>query len=436
MSPEIDPSLPYQALSDQALSHQALTYQTLPYKTLSYQTLIEQLKQYPTRSVLYLSQFYQEHHQQLNSIIDTIQTYQPSSNNTSSTNASPIKFLRAVQWNIERGKHLAEMIKVLRTHPQLAQADIITLNEVDVGMIRTDNKNIANELAQHLGMYAAFIPEYLELTKGIREELQLSGENHAALHGNAILSRYALQRVKAVRLPCCFDTFEFAEKRYGERVALLAEIAPTIIDSNGVIQTKPLIIASTHLEVRKTLHCRARQFRVLLEAIDDFNVGRNLPVLIGGDLNTGTFERGNLFYTLQAGIRLLKGEPAEIAQQLRHPEQVEPLFKLAQQLGYQMRDFNDDQPTCSTPLNHLDEASRLPKPLQRWVDQRMARYQQLDFRLDFFFAKGLHPLQDNELTENSRISQHAQTIAHLINDNGKPLSDHDAIVCDFIMGKR
>ena len=59
--------------------------------------------------------------------------------------------LRAVAWNVERGKRFSGVMTTLTGHPELRGADLVLLNEVDIGMGRSGNLNIPRELARALG---------------------------------------------------------------------------------------------------------------------------------------------------------------------------------------------------------------------------------------------------------------------------------------------
>ncbi|MEW6735391.1 MAG: endonuclease/exonuclease/phosphatase family protein [Acidobacteriota bacterium] len=388
----------------------------------NYQTLIEGLTQFTTRAALYRSQFYATQGNAIEAVINRIWQQSPA-------NVVPrlCSFLRAVQWNIERGRQLDAIIDLFTTHPLLKFADLILLNEVDIGMNRTENRNIAFELGTQLGMYVAFVAEYLELTKGIGMEALLPGENREALHGNALLSRYPLKTVRALRLPSCFDAYQFHEKRYGDRVALIAEL--DCLDST-------LLVVSTHLEVRRTPACRATQFRALLDNIaPTYTLNTQLPILIGGDLNTGTFKRGRRWHAVAGLLRLISNDANIVRQTLCHPEQTEPLFALAQSRGFRFKGLNDALPTCTTLLSGLDETDYLPAQLRKWILSRLASYNnQLEFRLDYFCARDLQPLEDDQCIDHQTgvTSRSAHTLRGLC-WQGKPISDHDPIVCDFVL---
>ncbi|HEX8355130.1 MAG TPA: endonuclease/exonuclease/phosphatase family protein, partial [Pyrinomonadaceae bacterium] len=149
------------------------------------------------------------------------------------------KFVRVVQWNIERGLEydavrsafsdaagFARLIDpsayprggekrklILRQVALLKQADVVVLNEVDFGMRRTGYRNVAAELASALGMNYAYGVEFVEvdpIALGLekfeelpREEAsKLAGEisvdraRYRGLHGTAILSRFPLGNVR------------------------------------------------------------------------------------------------------------------------------------------------------------------------------------------------------------------------------------------------
>ncbi|MFY9222278.1 MAG: endonuclease/exonuclease/phosphatase family protein [Blastocatellia bacterium] len=380
----------------------------------NYQDLLNSLRVFNSKSELYQSSFYQQNSNILAKILNHIWE-----KHFTSPKVRLKEFLRLVHWNIERGKHLEAIIELFNADPILQFADIISLNEVDLGMNRTQNRNIAFELGQRLGMHTVYIPEYLELTKGIGEELTLAGENKEALHGNAILSRYPILAVHSVRLPSCFDTYQFSEKRFGERVALIVEIE---------VNKQIIYLVNTHLEVRNTPKCRAKQFQSILQALEKLPLR---PTIIAGDLNVGTFKRGNFYYSFLGFLRLVFNSPEKLAYELRHPEKYEPLFDYAKKHGFAFEAYNDDLVTCATSITGVDEAKEMPTFLQSRIDRRLAPYNnRLEFRLDYIFARGIKALKANEIINNQTTSINPTTITNLLT-NGEQISDHTPIVCDF-----
>lgn len=385
---------------------------------INYQELLANLREFNTKQELYQSAFFTQHSQQLNTILNHI--WQQTN-----TNAKPrlTEFLRLAHWNIERGKCFNGIVKLFTHDPILQWTDIISLNEVDLGMNRTQNRNVAFELGEKLGMHVYYVAEYLELTKGVGAELTLIGENQESLHGNAILSRYPILSIHTVRLPSCFDTYQFSEKRYGERVALIAEVD---------LGKKIVWLVNTHLEVRYTPACRAKQFETILQTLDKLPL-KNNPVIIAGDLNVGTFKRGNLFYSLMGFLRLVFNTPKSLAYQLRHPENYEPLFISAKEKGFSFESYNDSLPTCATTISGVDEAKKIPNWLQSRIDRRLAPYNNhLAFRLDYIFARQINALGSGQVANQSTKSINPITIANLL-ENGEQISDHNPIVCDFVI---
>jgi hypothetical protein len=270
--------------------------------------------------------------------------------------------------------------------------------------------------------------EYIELTKGTGDERSLPGENSAALHGNAILTRHSFSNPEIIRLPRCENNFESAEKRVGGRIGILIEL-----ENAGA----GLIAATTHLDVVNAPRCRARQMRAMLEAVDsrvEAQVSRaNTMVVVGGDLNTHTFARGGRLRAMKNTALILGSNPESLAARLRNPELHEPAIREFARFGYETRGLNDHQPTSRSIVSSLDDSSRLPAPMKWWVRRRVGHEGLLlEFRLDWLAARGVKPLASGEASdEQAGVTSIApRTIAGL-SHHGAPLSDHDPVVVDF-----
>src|SRR5215207_7344534 len=66
--------------------------------------------------------------------------------------------VRTTAWNIERGTHLDELLRVLREHEVMSRSAVLLLTELDYGMARSGNRHVAREIAEGLGMAYAFAP--------------------------------------------------------------------------------------------------------------------------------------------------------------------------------------------------------------------------------------------------------------------------------------
>jgi len=390
-------------------------------REIAHADLIRGLKRFATRRALSRSDFYRRHAERLRALLETVQWYV-----NEGVRPRVRAFLRAVQWNIEKGKNFDGLVRALTMHPLLREADLIFLNEVDQGMNRSGNRNITKDLCRCLGMHGVFAPAYLELTKGVGAERELPGENTTALQGNAILSRHPIRSARILSLPQCFEYFEFSEKRFGRRIAVVAEVE--------LPGGRALRAVCTHLETRTTPRGRARQMRAILEALDAESV--ELPVLLAGDWNTSTFARGTRWRALRSLMRILLSSAERMQQELCHPDRGrEPLFDLLRQRGYHYREWNDETPTHVLPVEVAEDAHYVPKCSHAWVIRKYQPYGcRIGLRLDWFAARNLRVLGEGEIHdgESGISSVRPQTVSELM-DQGRPVSDHAPIVVDVAL---
>ena len=383
-----------------------------------HQQIIRELNHFKTQPELLSSAEYQQHRAYLTELLSTPQIF-PATNPRPRLN----DFLRIAHWNIEKGKHCDDVIAAFRQHPILQAADLISINEADVGMNRSTQAFVARELGAALGMHLAFAPCYLEFSKGYGEDLTMPGENTVALQGNAILSRYELLKPRVIQLPMCYDHFEHGEKRIGNRNALAVEI-----ERGG----QRLSFVTTHLEVRNAPTCRARQIAAILAELE--KPGVPPAAIIAGDFNSNTFARGGMLRTLGGSARMMRSQTNALRREIAAPQSREPLFALLKQHGFTEAGFNSGDVTCYVPLKILEDSGKLPGFLAAAINQQMARYNgQLDFRLDWILGRGVQPLGGQEVTdsETNIASLRPQTIAGLRRNEGGQITDHDPITADI-----
>jgi endonuclease/exonuclease/phosphatase family metal-dependent hydrolase len=183
----------------------------------------------------------------------------------------PPSSLGMVDWNIDRGRRLREVIDFLAA----ADADILLLQEADMNARRTHRLNIAEEIARKLQMNYVFGREFQELVQG--------SEASPAYHGQATLSKWPILNPRLIRFSrqshfwqprWYLPRMEPFQERLGGRIALVAEI-----NVNG---TK-LLTYNLHLESRGNDELRLAQIDECLA--DALRQDAESPVVIAGDFN-------------------------------------------------------------------------------------------------------------------------------------------------------
>ena len=179
--------------------------------------------------------------------------------------------MRVTNWNIERGLQLSKVIDFLGSQ----NADLLTLQEVDLNARRTRRVNVAEEIARRLGMNYVFGREFEELTQGSRTS--------PAYHGQATLSRWRIANPRVIRFrfqsgfwrPRWYlPRTELFQERIGGRIALVTEI-----EGPG----RKLTAYNLHLESRGSNDLRLAQLNEVLR--DAAKYAPRSPTLVAGDMN-------------------------------------------------------------------------------------------------------------------------------------------------------
>ena len=320
----------------------------------------------------------------------------------------PETSLRAVAWNIQRGIHFDRLRAALTDDPELRRADVLLLSEVDNGLGRSSNRNVARDLADALGMSYAFGVSYLTLEDDHLENPE-GRENTLALAGSAILSRAPIKRAINADLPELRDKFSSSEKRLGKKRAVIAELETA---------TGPIVVAQAHLDSNASSRQRAQQLAALLAQSKQLGVPR---MLIGGDLNTTT-------YDLESKWRLVKdilhklfvtGFDGTVANYMTPDRRYElPIFAALRDAGFAIDGFNDRAAGSmnydfSDPYTLNKVRTAVGGMLTRWLVRRLRKFDGVvRARLDWFAGQGVAPLESRVV----HVEGHA--------------TDHDAVVVD------
>lgn len=318
--------------------------------------------------------------------------------------------VRAAAWNVQRGRRFDAILGALRDDPVLREADLVLLSEIDCGLGRSGNRNVARELAEALGRSYVFAPSYLTLQDDWGEN-RAGAANTTALAGTAILSRLPIRRAENVDMPALRDKFSSSERRLGNKRALLVEVDTP---------AGPLLVGACHLDSNASPRQRAQQLAALLERMPGV-----VPALVGGDFNTSTHDLSSALASVRDVVRklLVAGlrrsidgymQPATCGEQ--------PLFELLEARGFAVDGFNDGQPTYRYDFNDpyaLQKLRRVGGPplvsLIRWLLRRWNHC--LPARLDWFAGRGTRAISATVVEPRDR--------------DGSLVSDHAAVVCDL-----
>jgi endonuclease/exonuclease/phosphatase family metal-dependent hydrolase len=180
--------------------------------------------------------------------------------------------LGLVSWNIDRGYEVDRVIGTLRDK----KPDICLLQEVDLHARRTQNRDVAHDLAQALGYNYAFGTEFQELSQDVNEQ--------PAYTGQATLSRWPILKARVLRFErqsswwkphSVIPNIGFFQRRLGGRIALATDLSV-----NGTL----VVVYNLHLESRSGGAIQGAQLNEVLADLQHYPPGT--PAIIGGDLNS------------------------------------------------------------------------------------------------------------------------------------------------------
>jgi endonuclease/exonuclease/phosphatase family metal-dependent hydrolase len=384
------------------------------------QPYFSELAQFNSTKALMASPLYAKLQPEIERVLTSVEqeTFAPPVPAKSARNS----FIRATAWNIERGMRLDSILRVFEEHPVISHSDILLLTELDYGMARTDNRFVAREIAEKLKLNYVFSPCYINLNKGSGLEVHTTGENTQALHGNAVFSRYPLTNAHLLALPNGKDKMRDNEKRLGSQTAAIADV----LHPAGIVR-----LVSLHLDAHSTQRHRHRQMKLVLKHLETLRP--QIPVLIGGDWNTSTYNSRRAVYTIMGFFRrVMMGVGNVIRNHYVHPERwfERGLFNELEKRGYDYRNLNE--PGAGTfPYDVKDIAvnTNMGDWIPGWCFWFLNRALEphggrCSLKLDWFAGKGIKPDSENR-----------PRVIYNLDDAAGKLSDHDAIVLDFAISK-
>lgn len=339
--------------------------------------------------------------------------------NRAAAHAAGSDKIRALAWNLERGIKYEGIADTLKNDERLKDRDVLLLAELDYGMARSGNRFVAKDLAEELGLNWAFAPVYIPLQKGSGVESEMPGENTASIHGLAMMSPWPINEVHAVPIPNGKDKMQGKEKRLGRLRALIANIE----HPSGTFRA-----VSIHLDAHCSRAHRAMQMRIILDHLDTLSP---MPTLIGGDWNSTGFNSQSSTRAILGYFRRVMMGPKNVAKNhFPHPDRFfeRRLFGDLERRDYDYKSLNEiGVGTLHYEIGDIEKNTNLrdwvPEwcfPFIFWAAGRVGG--KVSARLDWFAANGL------ELAPGTQ----PQTVQNLVDNDGSPLSDHDAITVDLV----
>jgi endonuclease/exonuclease/phosphatase family metal-dependent hydrolase len=250
------------------------------------------------------------------------------------------EFLRVATWNIEKSIHAPEAARVLkspaafealinpvtapagspkrtallRQRERLASADVILMQEMDIGMSRSDYRDATREIAQALGMNYAYAPQQLEIDpvllgletipdgRGGRVRHQPDKARYKGVFGIAVLSRYPIKSAKCFQLQTQPYDWHQGEKASTDLMEDTRRLAAEIVFENEMVREmkvggriffrvdldvpgipgNTLSVIHNHLEIKARPQDRDAQMAEILAQIQ----GIPHTVVMAGDHNT------------------------------------------------------------------------------------------------------------------------------------------------------
>ena len=296
--------------------------------------------------------------------------------------------VHAMVFNMERGVHIDEAIEFLKDNPSLQPFDLILANELDFGAARSGEKNTAEEVAKALGLSYVFGLEFIEL-------------KDAALgfHGNAVFSRWPVKWAEVLRLPEQYNWYYDRQKRIGARVAIVCSL-----DIGG----REVGAVSVHLENRADSEGREAQMAVVYDEIKK-SFAPDTPVMIGGDLNTNTFDGNDI-----PGFTKLFNDPERLAKHMAAVEKYERVLPQAEENGFSYREFSSTEGTRRKP---------------------MPGGKSMLLKLDWLMARGMECVDHGTVSTETKDCTWAEPGSALAKFTGPELSDHNACWADCRFAK-
>ena len=200
-------------------------------------------------------------------------------------------------------------------------------------------------------------------------------------------------------MPEQYNWYYDRQKRIGARVAIVCSL-----DIGG----REVGAVSVHLENRADSEGREAQMAVVYDEIKR-SFAPDTPVMIGGDLNTNTFDGNDI-----PGFTKLFNDPERLSKHMEHVEQYERVLPQAEENGFSYREFSS-----------IEGTRRKPMPGGK----------SMLLKLDWLMARGMECVDHGTVSTETKDCTWAEPGSALAKFTGPELSDHNACWADCRFAK-
>ncbi|MFR8818245.1 MAG: hypothetical protein ACLVFS_07180, partial [Butyricicoccus sp.] len=163
-----------------------------------------------------------------------------------------------------------------------------------------------------------------------------------------------------------------------------------------------------HLENRADSEGREAQMAVVYDEIKK-SFAPDTPVMIGGDLNTNTFDGNDI-----PGFTKLFNDPERLAKHMAAVEKYERVLPQAEENGFSYREFSSTEGTRRKP---------------------MPGGKSMLLKLDWLMARGMECVDHGTVSTETKDCTWAEPGSALAKFTGPELSDHNACWADCRFAK-
>lgn len=188
------------------------------------------------------------------------------------------EFYRAVFWNLKGQVTYQGLARLIKKHPLLNRADIFYFVHSDIGMARSENRNLIRSLALERSYNYITMCSFLHLNtwpEGPRQNL-------FGIEGVSIMTKYPMANFRMIPLRNSYDPVKGKSKKIGCEKAMM-------VDLN--LDHHKLTFMGVKLDAFSSPAQRVKQLKFVFDEMKDDE--KDNPILFAGDLQSTTYNTQN-----------------------------------------------------------------------------------------------------------------------------------------------